>query len=594
MQKAALVISAFAIALIAVLLFFSCNGGGGGGSSGGTWIIINETNFPDEVAGQSLQADLVLETGKKYEVQFQFYVQSDTVLTLQPGVTVRFTQDSGIQVESGGTLIGNGTEAEPVTFTGKQETPGYWSGIILNDSNSVNNMLNYCVVQYGGGYDYYGECANLILEGSTEARIKITNCTFSHSGAHGLYMSYRASVPEFGCNTFVDNTANPVYTAGEAAHVLDNKSNYSGNGKDLVEVEYDATIDFSATWQALNVPYYIAGMMYVTDGGVLNIAPGATLKFKQDGGLEVWSEGTLTADGTSAAPITFTGLQKVKGYWKGIYIENSNKIGNILNYCVVEYGGGGDYVYAEDANVMLASSGYDVKTTVTNCTIANSGAYGICFDYDAVSADFGCNTISANEFPVHIGATLVHILDNNSDYTGNTNDRVVIEDDGAVDATVIWKKLNVPYYVNGYLWIGFNDDGHLTIAPGTTLIFKESGCLYVQSAGTLTADGTSSEMITFTGSSQVKGYWDGIYFENSDHVLSKFNYCVIEYAGNDFGGGAAGMLVFDSSGYTVRCDVTNCTLRYSDTNGIWFASEFVGTVTGNTFSDIDGSNMVNE
>ena len=89
-----------------------------------------------------------------------------------------------------------------------------------------------------------------------------------------------------------------------------------------------------------------------------------------------------------------------------------------------------------------------------------------------------------------------------------------------------------PYRVTGDLTV--EDGGRLVIQPGTTLEFAQDTGLYVQGHGALVAVGTVSDKILFTGASQVRGYWNGIVFEQDANSFdNELKYAEIAYAGAD-------------------------------------------------------------
>lgn len=98
-----------------------------------------------------------------------------------------------------------------------------------------------------------------------------------------------------------------------------------------------------------------------------------------------------------------------------------------------------------------------------------------------------------------------------------------------------------PYRVTGDLTV--EDSGRLVIQPGTTLEFAQDTGLYVQGHGALVAVGAASDKILFTGASQVRGYWNGIVFEQDANSFdNELKYAEIAYAGADqrWDGGAYG------------------------------------------------------
>src|SRR5204863_5640946 len=89
-----------------------------------------------------------------YTVMDQVSVNAGVTLTIEPGVTVQF-QDPGDGLWVDGTLIANGTAANPILFTSDDavKQPGQWAAIIFRDSSDdVNSILNNCVIEYGGQF----------------------------------------------------------------------------------------------------------------------------------------------------------------------------------------------------------------------------------------------------------------------------------------------------------------------------------------------------------------------------------------------------------------------------------------------------------
>ena len=69
----------------------------------------------------------------------------------------------GIYIE--GVLTADGTASDPILFTGEvQSYNGSWFGINYHNTNSIDNILDYVTVEYGGGYNpTFGLAANVSL-----------------------------------------------------------------------------------------------------------------------------------------------------------------------------------------------------------------------------------------------------------------------------------------------------------------------------------------------------------------------------------------------------------------------------------------------
>jgi hypothetical protein len=146
--------------------------------------------------------------------------------------------------------------------------------------------------------------------------------------------------------------------------------------------------------------YVVSGTIDVT-GTTLTVTAGTELVFEQNAGLKIASDATLVAKGTCKRPILFTGEQETRGYWRGIYFDNTNRIENELHYCVVGYGGGGNEFWnaKEHANVAVTNGS---QLSIRHSTIRNSAGYGYEVTQDSTL------TASANSIVDNVlGASVV-------------------------------------------------------------------------------------------------------------------------------------------------------------------------------------------
>lgn len=150
------------------------------------------------------------------------------------------------------------------------------------------------------------------------------------------------------------------------------------------------------TWQKLNVAYRMSANLESITGGVV-IAAGATFIGQPNGGLRINTGGSLKANGSLIAPITFKGEQDVVGYWRGLRF-NSNNANNLLNNVTISNGGERGFDGAErKANVEISSGGI---ATITNSTMAKSGGVGIRVQSGGVLTQSGL--IFSNNIGVNI------------------------------------------------------------------------------------------------------------------------------------------------------------------------------------------------
>jgi hypothetical protein len=314
-----------------------------------------------------------------YVVDGLIGVEYNGHLTIRPGATLEFRAGAEFDVADCGALTIAGLESQPVLLTGTEKTRGHWNGIYILNCDNVSNIFTWTTIEYAGGTTYGGYAANIWLDSSGyNVRLAMSNCTIRESAGHGLWCDETAFLPGFSNNTVTANTENPVYLYPEHVDELTNSSTFAGNDIDLIYVQGDYNgVDATATWRNLDVPYYIDGTLYVWNAAVLTIWQGTTLVFKADAGILVMTDGALTAQGTSGQKITFTGETQTAGTWRGINFENSDHAENILEHCIIEYGGSYDYAYADYCNICLTSSGFGSSLTMANCTIRNSAGYGL-------------------------------------------------------------------------------------------------------------------------------------------------------------------------------------------------------------------------
>ncbi len=133
-----------------------------------------------------------------------------------------------------------------------------------------------------------------------------------------------------------------------------------------------------------------------------------------------------------------------------------------------------------------------------------------------------------------------------------------------------WRAEGNPHIIDGVLFVGVDSAAILTIEPGVIVKIKrlnsvENGSLFIGSHGSLIANGTNEQPISFTSNetSPRAGDWGYVYLYTDEPRHSILNNCIIEY------GGEKGLLSIAS--LYVHCrlaTITNCTIRNSKTSGI--------------------------
>lgn len=192
--------------------------------------------------------------GSPYIITGNTILDSGFVLTIDPGVVVKFNTSKSLQVN--GTLRAIGNSTDKITFTSNQATPapGDWDYILFFDMSEdynysllTGNIMEYCIVEYGGGasilspffpfnaavrikasYPFinYCEVRNNSSTGirffndqngfTTTDVMKIFNCTISNNnatiytntneGAGGIDVYANTSLIQISNNTIKNNT----------------------------------------------------------------------------------------------------------------------------------------------------------------------------------------------------------------------------------------------------------------------------------------------------------------------------------------------------------------------------------------------------
>jgi len=271
------------------------------------------------------------------------------------------------------------------------------------------------------------------------------------------------------------------------------------------------------------VDYVVPCVANVT--GKITVKAGVVIEFEDDAGLNV-STGSLKVEGTQSKKVVFTGVTKVKGSWRGIFIT-SNSVNNIFDHAVISYGGGNSFNSNNDRGNLIC---YNGKVSVTNTEISMGKEHGFSCVYNAGDiVDFGNNIITDNDkYPVISTTKYGYKFVSSNDFSGNGFDYIFLEGNVFLGDNHTWQKTNVPYLVDGKLRIG--DDESLTLEAGVTLLFEDASSIGVEDGGYLASNGTQTDFVTLSGLEEQPGSWLGI-INYSDDVRNVINYTEIAYAG---------------------------------------------------------------
>ena len=338
---------------------------------------ISNPNFPDYVVSKDIAVN--------------------AELTINPGVVIAFARDSKFTVnDKGGVLIAKGQADKKIRFEGREKTKGFWAGLQINSASGANQM-EFVEITNAGAKTFTGTIrGGMALMGSSKAQMSIKNCTFFANNGYGLYVGTNAVLTGFEKNSFKENTEAGIFLDMNNVKSLDENSIFTGgNGRNVVEIFASVLNGGDVQWAVFKdkTPYRISETIGINSG--LKILPGTIVEFGRDVVMRV-DDGYLDAIGTKDNKITFRGAEATKGFWRGIMFY-SNSLRNQIEYADISGGGSSAIVSGTRANVAIY--GTNARMQIKNCTISNSGGYGVYVAYHTIVNDDleSANTFKDNE-----------------------------------------------------------------------------------------------------------------------------------------------------------------------------------------------------
>ncbi|MEN6613181.1 MAG: right-handed parallel beta-helix repeat-containing protein, partial [Armatimonadota bacterium] len=313
------------------------------------------------------------------------------------------------------------------------------------------------------------------------------------------------------------------------------------------------TISANTVWSVANSPYVVTSNVTVNSSVTLTIEPGVSVYFSS--GTRLYVNGTINCSGTSADGIYFgsalelnTPSTAAPGDWSGIVIASG--ISSVLSYCTVAYATNG--IYANDS----------AAPTITNCTSSNNSLYPISVYPDGVYKTSGNSGI------------------------GNGSGDVIAVRGGDITTSQTWITQPLSYRVTGDIVVyGVQNDPTqpcvLTLDAGVAVRFNSSCGLdigrnhYGWWYGALACAGTEGNGVLLSSSSDspAAGSWQGVrFYAGTRSDLSNMTYTTVEYGGQGTNGGI--------NCYSSNPTISNCTLQYNSSHGIYADDSASPTITG--------------
>ncbi|RUA28888.1 MAG: hypothetical protein DSY77_15635 [Bacteroidetes bacterium] len=504
-------------------------------------------------------------------------VLAGVVLTIEPGVTIEFVNATRLELD--GRIVAVGTAEDSIKFTGVEKVKGFWDGItVFSDENQ--NILEYAVVEFGGGEarGFGLPKTNIGVDGGYRLRIK--NSTIRESDGYGVYFD-GGTVQEFSNNHFEGNNLSPLSITAMEVAKLDNASTYTGNNR-FIEIQGSGLTGTTETvWPVINdgTPYRVMGNLNI-DGG-LSIQAGATFEFTSGTRMEIDYDGYVKALGTESDKITFKGSEESVGFWLGVTVF-SNNLNNQFDHCVFAHGGSEARGFGLEAANLAVDGGAQV--TISNSEFYEANGYGIFIESNGELKELSNSIIRNNTgIAAAVDINSIHNIDNITTFNdGNGDNSVAITGTTLNQNTneVTWNALSngTPYYVRNNTSI----ESGLNLSPGVNIEVGTDRYLDVDNVGYIIADGESTG-ISITGKTKSPGAWQGIQIWTND-TRNLLNNVTVSHGGSS----ARGFGIPESNigvDGSARLTVTNCNITDCDGTGLFGESGSTVTQSGNTFSN---------
>ena len=313
-------------------------------------------------------------------------LELDAPFEIAAGNTLIFDSLGRVRVNDSGSLRAVGTALAPITFTGSQMTPGFWEGLELAFSPSINNVLDHVVVEYAGGGSNTNGALDSTANPTFPSRLVVSNTILRNSTGAGFAFDNGTIVDGFSNVTSVGNDVSGIMHPDEVGN-LGTGLVLQGNTRDFVEL-LNGDIETAQTWQTLDVPYFFDDLDIET---AWSLSPGTTLVADIGGDIRVEDDGSLNAVGTALAPISFIGEQAVPGSWNGIEFAFSNQVLNVLDNVVVSDAGSGS-APSSAGNISLSCNGsFPAQVNISNSTITNGAGFGVFTSTNGCIVNVGAN-----------------------------------------------------------------------------------------------------------------------------------------------------------------------------------------------------------
>lgn len=248
----------------------------------------------------------------------------------------------------------------------------------------------------------------------------------------------------------------------------------------------------------------------------LTINPGVVVAFERDTRMNINDGGgLLIAKGTAEQKIKFVGVQKTKGYWVGIALYSGSNA-NLLEHVEIQHAGSRP-IFSTTKSALFMSGGSRGQIALKNCLFTQNDGYGVYVYEGAILREFVQNTFTNHtDAGMLLDAENVPKLDAASVFTGGNGRNVVEVTPSSIKGTneVVWTGFadKTPYRINGE----FTVNTGWKLNPGVTLEMNRDAVIRINTTGYVSAKGTATEKVIFTGADKTAAFWRGLICYSAD------------------------------------------------------------------------------
>ena len=262
-------------------------------------------------------------------------------MKIEPGTTIQFEAEAGIDISIDGTISAVGTAEAPIIMQGASGTTPSWKGILVV-TNDVDNRLDYVHISDAGTspmYALFDDAAAVGVVGT----LSMNNSKVSNSKVDGmLVFEEGAEILSFSNNTFSNNGRFPLQIeTGELSGMDLASCTFTGNTQEKIAyVARGSRLYGEHVWVDAGIPYQQLSDMQIW--GDLSLEAGVEIEMIEGVYLAIVStldeEFNLTINGTSDRPVILRGKESFPAYWSGLEV-NSSSVKNSFNHLIISDGG---------------------------------------------------------------------------------------------------------------------------------------------------------------------------------------------------------------------------------------------------------------